>query len=75
MWGLLCFVIWPYVPIVFAFITTVPLLANYMVSRKYYWSFANQIEYEYEENKYDISGNSQNRETYEDDKKNIEKGE
>lgn len=69
MWSSLVFVIWPYVPVIFVFVTTVPLLLNYLVSRRCYWSMVNNFDYSYEEDKYDLQNKTQNRETYEDDVK------
>ena len=69
IWGVFCFVIWTYVPIVFMFVVSIPEFAFYLLSRKYYWGIANNQEYEYENNEFDIKNETINRETYEDDEK------
>lgn len=73
VWGAFCFAIWHYVPIVFMFIFSIPLFAFYLLSRKYYWGIANRSGYEYQEDEFDITNKTQNRETYEDESSEKEK--
>lgn len=72
MWGIIVFVVWTIVPIVFCFLTTLPMFFIYRLSRKYYWAIEHQTEFEYEEDKYDLQGKSKVRETYEDENKTNE---
>lgn len=66
IYGLLTVLLLYYVPIVLAFITTIPMFLIYKISRKYYWFIVKESEYEYQNDEYDMAGKVQNRETYED---------
>ena len=52
---------------------SLPMLITYMVSRRIYWSMANNIEYnENETDEYDRCGKQVNKETYEDNEEKID---
>lgn len=65
--------LWP--PYIFIFSFSIPIFIMYMLSRKPYWAIANNMEYEEEEDEYDLQNKSHVREDYEDDKNSIQEAE
>lgn len=64
---------WP--PYIFLFSFSIPLYIIYLLTRKPYWAVANMMEYEEEEDEYDLQNKSQVREDYEDNKISIQDAE
>ncbi len=67
--NLMAMLLWP--PYIFLFSLSLPLYITYLLARRPYWAIANNMEYEEEEDEYDLQNKSHVREEYEDDKKSI----